>query len=176
MAWARTALFTCVTVIKGFEKCKVSVEFLQPVFVELPQTTKSNTMQLAVVILEGVGVHSCHLLCISFKMWQHITTDYSDVCCICKATWGNESALTINILSWFQPIFQQQIQWMWMSYMPIITSCNISFVKETVFFHICQERFVHDGVVNYITSSWKNWGSYLSASSHYIQGSCMKHV
>jgi len=86
MAWARTSLFTCVTVIKGFEKCKVSVEFLQPVFVELPQTTKSNTMQLAVVILEGVGVHSCHLLCISFKMWQQITTDYSDVCCICKAT------------------------------------------------------------------------------------------
>jgi len=134
MAWAGTALYTCVTIIKGCKKCKVSVEILQPMFVELPQTTKSNTVQLAVVVLERVGVHSCHLLCISFKMWQHLTSDHSDVCCICRETWGNESALTINILSWFQPIFQLQIQWM--SYMPIITSCNISFVKETVFFTV----------------------------------------
>ena len=86
MSWAGTALLTCVTIIKGCEKCKVGVEFLQSVFVELLQTTKSNAMPLEVVVLERVGVHSCHLLCILFKMWKHLTTDYSDVCCICWAT------------------------------------------------------------------------------------------
>jgi hypothetical protein len=86
MAWAGTALFTCVTIIKGCEKCKVGVEFLQSVFVELPQTTKNNVVLLAFVVLERVGVHSCPLLCISFKMWKHLTTDYSDVCSICWVT------------------------------------------------------------------------------------------
>ena len=60
MSWAGTALLTCMTIIKGCEKCKVGVEFLQSVFVELPQATKSNAMPLAVVVLERVGVHSCH--------------------------------------------------------------------------------------------------------------------
>ena len=86
MAWAGAALFTCVTIIKECEKCKIAVEFLQSVFVELPQTTKSNAVPLAFMVLERVGVHSCPLLCISFKMRKHLTTDDSGVCCICRET------------------------------------------------------------------------------------------
>lgn len=136
MAWAGIVLFTCVTIIKGCEKWKVGVEYLRSVFFELPQTTKSNAMPLAFVVLERARVHACSLLCISFKMWKHLTTEYSDVCFISRATWGNESPLTINILFWFQPIFQLHIQWMWTSYRPIITSCNILYVQETVFFTV----------------------------------------
>jgi hypothetical protein len=47
---------------------------------------QSNAVPLKDVVSERVGGHLCYLLCISFKMWKHLTADYSVVCCICRAT------------------------------------------------------------------------------------------